>query len=89
MPTRTQIQNWGHAAVLVLGVLSAVYGAFTLALHQSGLAIDTQWSGYFLAIGSGLAILSKGIDSLNAALLGILPGSKPAPVPAPNPPAAG
>ena len=85
MPSLTDLRNISHSALAILGILSAVLGAVQMALSQYDPSISTAIAPQLLIIGGILVAVSKAIDSLNAALLGILPSAPPVVVTPPKP----
>jgi len=89
--TLTQIRDWAHSGIAILGVLSLIYGAATLAIGQADPSFSTAHSMTLMWVGGLFAIGSKFIDSANNAigmLAGVWPfASTPAPA-APTPPVA-
>jgi hypothetical protein len=90
LPTLTTLRNWAHSAAAVVGWLSLAFGIVQTAA-ASITATNPKYGQWLAAIGAGIVLLSKLIDSANAALLGITPSGTTAPiVPAPVvPPAVG
>jgi hypothetical protein len=87
--TLTQIRNWAHSAIAIIGVLSLLYGAATMAIASADPSFSAAHSMTLVWLGGLFAIASKFIDSANNAigmLAGVWPftSSPPAP-PAPPP----
>lgn len=86
MPDLTTIRNWAHSFAAIVGILGVAYAAVVNVLATSGFPIATQYANWIGAVGAILVAASKAIDSLNAALLGILPSTPVTVVPAVIPP---
>jgi hypothetical protein len=71
-PTRTQIQNGLHTAGLIVGWLALAFGIVQTSA-SSIIGTNPKYGQWLAAIGAGIVLLSKLIDSANAAILGITP----------------
>lgn len=80
LPTLTDLRNWAHSLMAVLGVIAIGYGVVVNIIATSDPSLSTKYANYILLIGSIITGISKFIDSANNAL-----GGTPAP---PAPPAA-
>lgn len=72
----TTVRNAAHSAIAILGVLSLIYGAGTLALAQADPSFSSAHSMTLMWVGGLFAIGSKFIDSANNAI-GMLAGVWP------------
>jgi hypothetical protein len=90
--TLTDLRNWAHSGIAIIGVLALLYGAATMAIASADPSFSAAHSQQLIWVGGLFAIGSKFIDSANnsiAMLAGIWPfGSSTQALPAaPAPPA--
>jgi hypothetical protein len=94
--TLTQVRNWAHSGIAIIGVLALLYGAATMAIASADPSFSAAHSQQLIWVGGLFAIGSKFIDSANNAI-GMLSGVWPfgstqalpaAPAPPAPPPAA-
>lgn len=80
LPTKTDIQNWCHAALAVLGFLSLVFGMVTAVFATLDPAIQAKYAFEMALTGGLLLVASKAIDAvanfvnLRTAALAVKPG---------------
>ena len=74
--TLTDVRNWAHSAIAILGVLALIYGAATLAIASGDPSFSAAHSAQIMWVGGLFAIGSKFIDSANNAI-GMLAGVWP------------
>lgn len=66
--TRQELQNWFHALIVAIAVISAAFGAVTMAINQVyGNQVPSNVSMALLIVGSAITMVSKIIDSLHNA----------------------
>lgn len=87
MPTLTTLRNWAHSAAAVVGWLALAFGIVQTSA-SSIVGSNPKYGQWLAAIGAGIVLLSKLVDSLNNAISpgAASIGSSPAPAPAPAPP---
>jgi hypothetical protein len=76
IPTLTDLRNWAHSLLAIVGVLAVIYGMAVNVIATSDPTLNTKYANYILLIGSIITAVSKGIDSLNNAL-GTTPAAGP------------
>lgn len=84
LPTLTDLRNWAHSLLAIIGVVAVGYGMVVNVIATSDPALNTKYANYILLIGSIITAVSKGIDSLNNALApgaANIPATPAAPVP--------
>lgn len=82
--TLTDIRNWAHSAIAIIGVLALLYGAATMAIASADPSFSAAHSQQLIWLGGLFAIGSKFIDSANNAismLAGVWPFANAAPPP--------
>jgi hypothetical protein len=67
-PTLTDVRNWAHSAIAILGVLAMGYGIVVNIIATSDPGFQTRYANQLLLVGGILAGASKLIDSLNNAI---------------------
>lgn len=77
MPTLTTLRNWAHSAAAIVGWLSLAFGIVQTGT-ASLTATSAKYGQWLAAVGAGIVLLSKLIDSANNAL-----GGTPTPLPPP------
>jgi hypothetical protein len=76
MPPLTTLRNWAHSAAAIVGWLSLAFGIVQTST-ASLTAGSPRFGQWLAAVGAGIVLLSKLIDSANNALGGT--PSPPAP----------
>jgi hypothetical protein len=84
LPTLTQLRNWCHDGLAVVGFLGFTFGLGATALAQAVPADSVKYGPQIAIISGILLAASKAIDSLNNAFGGT-PVAPVAPTPAPPP----
>jgi hypothetical protein len=69
-PTLTDIRNWAHSLIAILGVVGMGYGIVVNIIATSNPGLSTKYANVILLVGGILAGASKLIDSVNNALGG-------------------
>lgn len=82
MPSLTTFRNWAHSAAAIVGWLSLAFGIVQTSA-SSIIGDSAKYGQWLAAVGAGIVLLSKLIDSANNAL-----GGTPTVVAPVNPPAA-
>jgi hypothetical protein len=70
MPTLTTLRNWCHSAAAVVGWLSLAFGIVQTSA-TSIIGGNPKYGQWLAAVGAGIVLLSKLIDSANNALGGV------------------
>lgn len=68
LPTLTDIRNWAHSLIAILGVIAMGYGITVNIIATSDPGFQTKYANTILLIGGILAGASKLVDSLNNAI---------------------
>lgn len=69
IPTLTDLRNWCHSLAAVVGWLSLAFGIVQTSA-TSIIGGNPKYGQWLAAIGAGIVLLSKLIDSANNALAG-------------------
>lgn len=66
LPTLTDLRNWAHSALAIVGFLSFVFGLVVLAVHTLDPSVQATFAPYMAIVGGVLVAASKLIDSVYA-----------------------
>ena len=74
LPSLTDLKNWAHSLMAILGVIAIGYGITCNIIATSDPGFQTKYANQILLVGAIITGASKFIDSFNNAL-----GGTPAP----------